>query len=174
MVERYQELEKKPPQNIRAEAAVLRILFHNNELIEETKKMLPAEEFYKHDHNIIYKTMLRLFDENMPVDLITLADRLEQEDNLEFIGDLDHLKKLFLERSPEMETDGYSPANLGSHIEIIHEKFLLRRLIVCAEDTSNAAFLAGGLGDKSLRRSLEQLLSAAKIAINFQKSKEKK
>lgn len=174
MVERYQELEKTPPQNIRAEAAVLRILFHNNSLIEEAKKMLPAEEFYKNNHSIIYKTMLRLFEEKIPVDLITLADRLEQEDNLEFTGGPDYLKKLFLERSPKMETDGYSPANLGSYIEIIHEKSLLRYLIVHAEDVSRAAFVAGRLGDKSLRRSLEKLLSVAKIAINFQKTKEKK
>jgi len=174
MVERYQELEKIPPQNIGAEVAVLRILFHNNSLIEEAKEMLPAEEFYKHNHNIIYKTILRLFDENIPVDLITLADRLEQEDNLEFSGGPDYLKKLFLERSPEMETDGYSPANLGSHIEIIHEKFLLRRLIGCARDVSAVAFMAKGLGDKSLRRNLEQLLSAAKTVINFKKNKERK
>ena len=133
--------------------------------------MLSWEEFYKNNHGTIYKTILRLSDEKIPVDLITLENRLEQEDNLEFIGGPDYLKKLFLERSPEMETDGYSPANLESHIEIIHEKFLLRRLIVSAEDTSRAAFLAGGLGDKSLRRSLEQLLSAAKIAINSQKNK---
>jgi replicative DNA helicase len=69
-----------PPHNLDAEQSVLgAILLSDRSLyalvIEEG---LRAEDFYRERHGTIYEAMLALYNENEPVDVLTLTDRLRQ------------------------------------------------------------------------------------------------
>ena len=77
-----------PPHNLEAEQSVLgAILLSDRSLyalvIEEG---LRAEDFYRERHGVIYETMLALYNESEPVDVLTVTDRLRQTGALEDVG----------------------------------------------------------------------------------------
>ncbi len=65
-----------PPQNIEAEQCVLGSVLLDNSALNKVLDILSPEDFYKREHQIIYTTMLDLYDKNHPIDLITLSDTL--------------------------------------------------------------------------------------------------
>jgi len=150
-------LSKIPPHVIEAEIAILRIMFHNNESIKVVKQKLSksGQEFYRYKHQVIYKTMLKFFNEERPIDLITLLDEFRNEASLETIGGISYLKTLFLEKPPTIQNDGYSPDNLDQYIKIVKEKYLIRRLIVLIEQVLDTAY-RGNL--KSLKGPIRKLI----------------
>lgn len=155
------KISRIPPQSIKAEMAILRIIFHNNEAIRRVKKKFSTsgQEFYKHRHQIIYKTMLKLFREKTPINLITLIDELRNQGNLEGVGATMYFDVLFLKEPPTIQNDGYSPDDLDYYIKITYEKFLLRSLIVKAECVVEEAYCYEDFKSKSLKDSLKKLNS---------------
>src|SRR3954471_2466598 len=77
-----------PPHDLEAEMSVLgAILISNRTLyalvIEEGLK---PEDFYRERHKLIYESMLALYNENEPVDVVTVTDHLRQRNRLEDAG----------------------------------------------------------------------------------------
>src|SRR5271166_5662810 len=77
-----------PPHNLDAEQSVLgAILLSDRSLyalvIEEG---LRGEDFYRERHAVIYETMLALYNESEPVDVLTVTDRLRQTGKLKEVG----------------------------------------------------------------------------------------
>src|SRR4051812_35185356 len=77
-----------PPHNLEAEMSVLgAILISDRTLyalvIEEGLK---AEDFYRDRHKLIYESMLALYHENEPIDVVTVSDHLKQRGLLDDIG----------------------------------------------------------------------------------------
>ena len=77
-----------PPHNLDAEQSVLgAILLSDRSLyalvIEEG---LRPEDFYRERHGLIYESMLALYNESEPVDVLTVTDRLRQLGKLDGIG----------------------------------------------------------------------------------------
>ena len=75
-----------PPHYIEAEKAVLSAILLDNEAIHAVVTEVREEDFYHPSHQILYRSMVRLRDENQPVDLTTLAAFLKGEGLLESIG----------------------------------------------------------------------------------------
>src|SRR4051812_43628426 len=77
-----------PPHNLEAEMSVLgAILISDRTLyalvIEEGLK---PEDFYRDRHKAIYQSMLDLYHENEPIDVVTVSDHLKQKGLLDDIG----------------------------------------------------------------------------------------
>src|SRR3954466_4183476 len=77
-----------PPHNLDAEQSVLgAILLSYKSLyplvIEEG---LLADDFYHERHASIYSAMVALYNEGEPVDVLTVTDRLRQDNKLEGVG----------------------------------------------------------------------------------------
>jgi replicative DNA helicase len=115
-----------PPQNIEAEQSILSaILIDNNVLLDVIELLAPAD-FYKTAHQKIYSAIIDLFDKGEPVDLVTLANNLGENGQLEDIGGATYLARL---------VDAVPLAvNAQHYAKIVHDKAALRRLI----ETSNA------------------------------------
>ena len=72
-------MERVPPQNIDAEKSVLgSILLDRDALIEVSGWLLPTH-FYDERHIAIYQTILELFESGLPIDLVTVSDRLKKK-----------------------------------------------------------------------------------------------
>ena len=82
---------------------------------------LVKEDFYRDGHKIIYETILDMFKDDMPVDTLTLVERLKSTDMLERAGGVSYISDLSISM--------VSTANLTSYIKIVEEKSLLRKLI---------------------------------------------
>ena len=112
-----------PPHNLDAEQSVLgAILLSDRSLyalvIEEG---LRAEDFYRERHGTIYEAMLVLYNENEPVDVLTLTDRLRQTGKLDQVGGSAAVDEL----------TGLVPAagHARRYAQIVRESALLRRLL---------------------------------------------
>lgn len=127
--------DRLPPQNIEAEQAVLGSVFLTGDALIEAMEYIEASDFYRHSHQIIFRIMLELNDLNEAIDIVTIKDRLEQENLLEDVGGLSYLSELALAVP--------TAANVGYYAKIVEEKSLLRKLIQTATDIVTTGFEQG-------------------------------
>lgn len=122
-------VDRLPPHSPEAEQGVLgcALLSPNDCMGVCIEKFKSGEEvFYDMRHQAIYKALAEMYDAREAIDLITLQQRLKDRQLLEQVGGLAYLSVL-----PDTVP---SAANLSYYIEIVQEKFLLRKMIhVCTE-----------------------------------------
>ncbi|MFN7888148.1 MAG: DnaB-like helicase N-terminal domain-containing protein, partial [Betaproteobacteria bacterium] len=68
---------RTPPHSIDAEQAVLGGLLIDNEAWDRIGDSLNAEDFYRHDHKLIYREISRLIDLDKPADALTVYEGLQ-------------------------------------------------------------------------------------------------
>jgi replicative DNA helicase len=116
--------DKLPPHSPEAERGILGCILIDPkaclpECIEKLKTQ--GDEFYDLRHTDIYRTLVELFEDGDNIDIITLIERLKVWGKLEQVGGIEFLSSL-ADAVP-------SAANLGSYLEIVLDKFTLRRMI---------------------------------------------
>ena len=87
--------------------------------LEKFKK--GVEVFYDLRHQVIFDTLVEMYDTKKPIDIITLQENLKLKNQLEAIGGIPYLSAL-----PDAVP---SAANLEYYIEIVREKHVLRKMI---------------------------------------------
>lgn len=117
-------IEKLPPQNLDAEASILGALLFDSEIHPFVMGILKPHFFYSERHRKIYKAISALYDENLPVDIVTLSEHLKKTGEYEGVGGAQFLTQL----ANVVETS----ANVEEHINIVREKALLRSLVTNA------------------------------------------
>lgn len=143
MEEKLKNLGNIPPNSIKAEQSVLGSMILDKDAIIAATEILRPEDFYKEANQEIYESILNLYNNNEPVDLITLSEELRKRDTLEAIGGVGYLADL---------SDGVSTtANIKSYCEIVEEKSLLRRLI----KASNEIISEGYKDDKDIENVID-------------------
>jgi replicative DNA helicase len=122
-------LDRLPPHSHEAEQGVLGCcMLSPKECLAECVARFKSgsEVFYDMRHQIIFDAMVAQADRGEAVDLITLQQRLKDEKTLDQVGGIAYLSCL-----PDAVL---SAANLSYYMEIVQEKFLLRRVVrVCSE-----------------------------------------
>lgn len=127
-------LDRLPPHSIEAEQGALGccLISPNDcigELIEKLKDDGKGSEhgsnFYDLRHQTIWETLAEMFNSREAIDIITVQQRLKDKQLLEQVGGIAYLSQL--------QDCVPSAANLSYYIEIVREKFLLRKMIsVCS------------------------------------------
>ena len=123
------KVDRLPPHSLEAEQGALGcILLSPNEAMGICVEKLKAgaELFYDLRHQTLYETLAAMYDARDAIDLITVSQKLKDVHQLDGVGGLAYLSAL-LDATP-------SAANLPYYLEIIREKFILRRMIAtCTE-----------------------------------------
>ena len=88
--------------------------------------------FYAPAHKIIYELVLEFSDKSKPIDFITLKQTLKDRGFLEEVGGPEFLNELY--------TFVPTAANAGYYIDIVREKYLLRRLILACDSLSSRCY----------------------------------
>ena len=114
-------LDKIPPQDRQAEMSLLGALMIDNHYISNVCTIINRDDFYERRHQIIFDAVLALFEQNIPVDIVTITDKLVSFGALDGIGGRAYLV--------ELQEDVYSAANCERYAEIIKEKAILRKLM---------------------------------------------
>ena len=125
------ELERVPPQSAEAEAAVLGSMLLDRDAISLVVQTLNREDFYRPDHQEIYRVMVDLYDHNRPVDLVTLAEELGRRNELEDIGGAEAAGPAYLAALAEAVP---SPLSAEYYASIVRDKALLREMIRAANE----------------------------------------
>ena len=122
-------VDRLPPHSPEAELGVLGcVLLSPNECMGECigKFQRGAEVFYDLRHQTIFSMLVEMFDSREAIDIITLQQRLKNKQMLEEVGGIAYLSAL-----PDAVP---SAANLSYYLDIVQEKYLLRRMIqTCTE-----------------------------------------
>ncbi|MFA6142612.1 MAG: replicative DNA helicase [Candidatus Omnitrophota bacterium] len=142
-------LEKTLPQSIDAEMAVIGSMLLDKEAISQAIEMLDASFFYKDSHRKIYSAILKLFDENKGVDIITLIEELKKTNSLDEVGGPSYITVL----SSSVPTS----ANFLHYAKIVKEKTLRRSLISAATSIVTDCYDLGQETDRVVDRA-EQLI----------------
>jgi replicative DNA helicase len=110
------------PKNIEAEQVVLgSAILEPEETIPVLIDKLRPEHFYRRAHRVIFRTIRDLFDRGEPSDIVSLANRLEEQGNMTKVGGRIYLNEL-LDRVT-------TTASLDYYADIIRKKATLRALI---------------------------------------------
>src|SRR5690554_3002190 len=83
-----------PPNNEEAEAAVLGALLIDHEAINTISQLVKPDFFYNENNKVIYESMLELYEERKPIDLLTLTTILKKKKVYERVGASEFLTSL--------------------------------------------------------------------------------
>ena len=123
---------KIPPQDVKVEMAILGVILIDRNCFYRAVERLFPEIFYTDAHQKIYKAIRMLYDANRPIDMLTLVNQLQKNEELDLVGGMYYISKL---------TDGVtSGANIETHISIIAEHYIKREEIRLSGEIINDAY----------------------------------
>jgi replicative DNA helicase len=120
------EITNVQPQNIEAERAVLAAMILDKDVVDEVIARLVPELFYRPAHQKLFSAMIELSQRHVPIDQLSLAERLEARGDLQAIGGKAYII--------EVANNDYALYNWEHHVEIVKREALLRDLIRAARD----------------------------------------
>lgn len=120
------------PHSAEAEQSVIGSMIMDREAIVVASEMISGEDFYNKQYGILFETMVELNDKGMPVDLVTLQDRLKEKDVPPEVSSLEFVRDLV--------TAVPTSANIKYYANIVAEKSSLRKLIRFCEETANTCY----------------------------------
>ncbi len=110
-----------PPHNLEAEAAVLGAILINPDSMNRVVEILEADFFYSVQNKLIYEAIYTLYNQNKPIDGLSLVEYFKARNKLEEIGGAEYLGELGL--------DTVLTSNVEYYAQIIKENALKRKLI---------------------------------------------
>lgn len=126
-----------PPHSLEAEQSVIGSLLLDNERWDTVSERVVASDFYSRPHRLIFESASKMFENNESVDLITLSEKLEANNQLDDVGGFAYLTDL-ARNTP-------SAANVNAYADIVSEKAKLRGLIHISSDIADRCFDTEGL-----------------------------
>ena len=126
-------VDKHLPHNFLAEKIILSSLLVNLEAIELVLRSVKIETFYFKNHQELYRTIVEMYKNKIPIDIITLNTFLQDNGLLEQIGGTQVL----------IELVNYVPnlLYLEEYISLVNDKFLRRSLIKLGYKLINSAYV---------------------------------
>lgn len=137
-----------PPHSIEAEQAVLGGLMLSGEAWDKIADRLTEEDFYRHDHRLIFRAIGQLAARDQPRDAITLGDWFQANGLAEQVGGDAYII--------ELASTTPSAANIVGYAEIVREKAILRNLIDVGTRIVNDGFDPGGRSSRDVLEVAEQ------------------
>jgi replicative DNA helicase len=142
-----------PPQAVEVEAALIGCLLVNRDVFPLVAGNLTVDDFYDHRHNQIWSVIANLFQENVIVDPITVANVLKSQKQLQSIGGVEYLSELVSMSVPSEGAEHYA--------KIIRDHAVLRRMITTAAEITSEAYHGGYDVTEFLSRSESKLLKVS-------------
>ena len=121
------------PHSLEAEQSVIGSMLMDREAIITASEIVTADDFYQHQYGVMYESMVELFNEGKPVDLVTLQNRLKEKDVPPEVSSLEFVRDII--------TTVPTSANVKYYATIVKEKAVLRRLIRVNEEIANDCYL---------------------------------
>ena len=120
------------PHSIEAEQSVIGAMLMDRDAVIAASEIVTADEFYQRQYGIMFESMVELFNEGKPVDLVTLQNRLKEKDVPPEVSSLEFVRDII--------TMVPTSANVRSYANIVREKAVLRKLIKVNEEIANTCY----------------------------------
>lgn len=120
------------PHSIEAEQSVIGAMLMDREAVISASEIIIGSDFYQQQLGVMFDSMVELFNEGKPVDLVTLQDRLKEKDVPPEVSSMDFVRDIM--------TMVPTSVNIKSYASIVHEKAVLRKLIRTTEEIANTCY----------------------------------
>ena len=117
-----EQTNKLPPHNQEAEQSVLGAILIDPSSISLVSEFLKESSFYFRENASIYEAMLSLFQDDKPIDILTLSSELKKKKAYKKIGGKSYLS-LLLETVP-------TSANIEHYARVVKESVIKRQIII--------------------------------------------
>lgn len=146
------DVVKVPPHSIEAEQSVLGGLMLDNRAWDLIADRVRENDFYRHDHRLIYRVMAKLAEQSKPLDVLTVSESLRELHELDNAGGEVYLF--------ELANNTPTVANIAAYADIVRERSVLRQLIATANEIASHAFNPQGRNSIELLDTAERLVFA--------------
>ena len=123
---------KVPPHDPEAELAVLSSILMDREAIIAASEILRPEDFYNPAHQAVFEAARELFSKNIPIDAVTLKDKLTEKGVFDEIGGLPFIASI--------ASAAASSVNIRHYANIVEGKSVLRQLISTSTNVSGKSY----------------------------------
>ena len=120
------------PHSIEAEKAVIGSMIMDADAVVAASEMITGDDFYQRQYGIIFDSMVELYNEGKPVDVLTLQERLKMKDVPEEFSSVEFIS--------ELVSSVPTSANVRHYAQTVSENATLRRLIHVNEEIANACY----------------------------------
>lgn len=141
---------KVAPHSVEAEQSVLGGLMLDNETWDQVSEIVAEDDFYRHDHRMIFRAMAELSRLTKPFDVITLSEWMQDVGILDKAGGLAYLGAL-AKNTP-------SAANIKAYSQIVRERAVLRQLAQAGAEISDSVYNKGARNSEELLDDAERLV----------------
>ena len=132
------------PHSVEAEQSVVGAMLMDKDAILAASEIVCGDDFYQNAYGVIFDSMVELFNEGKPVDLITLQERLKEKEVPPEISSLEFVRDL-VAAVP-------TSANVRYYAQIVSDKAVMRKLIKMNDELSNICYA----GNEPLESVLEK------------------
>ena len=150
------------PNDPQAEKALLSSIIFNPSIVSQVIERLDPEDFFWPENRAIYKTILSLYEKNLPIDIVSISNEIKHlklEKELELVGGLEYLASL-LELVSVVKSHKY-------YIDVIKTKSIKTKIIKASletiQDAYNEELDINYILDKSQRRIIDISYSSKSI-----------
>jgi replicative DNA helicase len=148
-----EQLTRLPPHSIEAEMCMLASMMLDKDIAGEIVPLIERDAFFQVDHQIIYDVLLRLYEQNRPIDAVIVREELVKLQVLEEVGGVQYLAAIL---------NSVPSAAHGKHYAgIVREKFLLRQLIAASDDILRSAYAPHEAADLVLDKAEKKIFEIA-------------
>ncbi|WP_374963315.1 DnaB-like helicase N-terminal domain-containing protein, partial [Spongiibacter tropicus] len=141
---------KLPPHSLEAEQSVLGGLMIASEVWDSVADMVGEGDFFRPEHRRIFACMTHLVAQEQPIDVVTLAETLARNGELDEVGGTAYLA--------EIASNTPSVANIRAYAQAVRERAIFRSLIAAANSIADTSFNPEG-------RSSDEVLDEAERRI---------
>ena len=137
-------IKRVMPHSVEAEQSVVGAMLMDKDAILAASEIICGDDFYQNAYGVIFDSMVELFNEGKPVDLITLQERLKEKEVPPEISSLEFVRDLVA----AVPTSAY----VRYYAQIVSDKAVMRKLIKMNDELSNICYA----GNEPLESVLEK------------------
>ena len=149
--------DRLPPHSLDAEMCLLASMMLDKDMIGQVVSLVDRDSFYQADHQIIFDVLLKLYEQNRPVDAVILREELSKRGLLDEIGGTAYLAQI-LGTVP-------SAAHGAHYASIVREKAMLRSLISASNEILREAYAPHEKAEIVLDRAEKKIFDIAEKKI---------
>jgi len=127
-----EDIGKIQPQAVDLEKAVIGAALIDNDVVLRISTILEPQDFYKDSHNLIWKSILALFNKSEPVDILTVVNELQAAGKLDVVGGAYYISQL--------TNIVLSAAHVDTHAKVVKSKAIGRQQIKLGHDIIQKAY----------------------------------
>lgn len=120
------------PNSQEAEQSVIGSMLMDQEAVILASEKLNEDDFYNPRFKVLFAAIVSLYREGRPVDLVTLTEKLRENNVAEEIGSVEFISNII--------SSVPTSANIKYYAEIVEQKALLRKLIRTTENITNRCY----------------------------------